>query len=200
MALANVGATKEQVENWLRRDDDKDQVMLSDINLAGFLNGLIIKNRGKKDGQLPVNEKKLNNNLILVKLKIALSLQAEDIISLLVTVEFNLGKSELSAFFRKPEHKHFRQCKDQVLRNFLMALQLKHRPKKEQNVDKTKSHDQSPQTRPSYTKKSPIGDKTQGARPSKGKIYVNPNATTTSKKPTNKTLKLKPEDIWGKKD
>ena len=53
-ALANTGATVGQVENWLRKDDDLDQVSLSDYNLASFLNGFIVLKRGKKDGQDPV--------------------------------------------------------------------------------------------------------------------------------------------------
>jgi len=40
-----------------------------------------------------------------------------------------VSKSELSAFFRRPDHKHFRKCQDQILRNFLKGLQLKYRNK-----------------------------------------------------------------------
>jgi uncharacterized protein YehS (DUF1456 family) len=38
-----------------------------------------------------------------------------------------ISKHELSAFFRRPDHKHYRECKDQILRNFLKGLQLKYR-------------------------------------------------------------------------
>jgi uncharacterized protein YehS (DUF1456 family) len=41
--------------------------------------------------------------------------------------KFSIGKHELSAFFRKPDHKNYRECKDQVLRNFLKGLELKYR-------------------------------------------------------------------------
>ena len=44
-----------------------------------------------------------------------------------------IGKSELSAFFRKVDHKNYRECRDQVLRNFLKGLQLEYRRKKELN-------------------------------------------------------------------
>ena len=53
---------------------------------------------------------------------------AEDILELLAKVDLRISKHELSAFFRKPGHKHYRECKDQVLRNFLNGLQLKYRP------------------------------------------------------------------------
>jgi hypothetical protein len=62
------------------------------------------------------------------KLKIALNFTDEDILAALQSAGFTLGKHELSAFFRKPSHKHFRECKDQVVRNFLKGLQLKYRP------------------------------------------------------------------------
>lgn len=195
-ALADVGVTTEQVINWLKKDEDKDQVSLTDTMLAAFLNGFITEKRGKKDGPAPAIEKKLNNNLILTKLKIALNLKAEEIISLLDNVGFKLSKPELSAFSRKPDHKHYRECKDQVLRNFLMALQKQFRP------DAPKAHKQAVKThaRTKNTDTKPV--RTQGARPQAGKIYHNPatakddnKADKANKKPV---LKLKPEDIWGK--
>ena len=67
------------------------------------------------------------NNIILRKLKIALDLKAEDLVDILQLADFRMSKSELSAFFRKPGHKHYRECKDQVLRNFLKGMQLKYR-------------------------------------------------------------------------
>ena len=62
-----------------------------------------------------------------MKLKIALNLKAEDVLAIMNLAEFHLSKHELSAFFRKADHKHYRECKDQILRNFLKGLQLKYR-------------------------------------------------------------------------
>ena len=39
-----------------------------------------------------------------------------------------MSKGELTALFRKPTHKHYRDCGDQVLRNFLHGLTLTLRP------------------------------------------------------------------------
>ena len=39
-----------------------------------------------------------------------------------------MTESELGAFFRKPGHKHYRECGDQVLRNLLRALSARLRP------------------------------------------------------------------------
>ena len=125
--LAGVEATRAEISDWLKKEDDADYRKCSDPQLASFLNGLIIEKRGKKDGPLPEPETVLNNNIIFRKLKIALNLQADDVLSLVNRGDFNISKHELSAFFRKPGHKHYRECKDQVLRNFLKGLQQEHR-------------------------------------------------------------------------
>jgi len=119
--------TREQISNWLKKDDDPAQKAMTDIEMAIFLNGFIDEKRGKKEGVARPPEKKLSNNLIFMKLKIALNLQAEDVLQILSRANFKLSKHELSAFFRKPGHKHYRECKDQILRNFLQGLQHKYR-------------------------------------------------------------------------
>lgn len=119
---------RELVANWLKRDDDPEFEEMYDKELATFLNGIIILKRGKKDGEQPVAEKRLNNNIILRKLKIALNFKDEDILEILGTADRTISKHELSAFFRKPGQAQFRPCKDQILRNFLKGLQEKYRP------------------------------------------------------------------------
>lgn len=126
-ALADHQVSKEQITAWLKKDDDPAYQSCNDREMAIFLNGLISEKRGKKDGPAQAQEDKINNNIILMKLKIALNLQADDIIALLNSVDLRVGKPELSAFFRRPGHKHFRECKDQILRNFLNAVQIKFR-------------------------------------------------------------------------
>ena len=126
-ALADHKITREEVSYWLKRDDDPAHQNCSDTSLAIFLNGLINHNRGKKEGPQPKPEKRLTNNIIFRKLKIALDLKAEDLLEILATDGLSISKHELSAFFRRSDHKHYRECKDQVLRNFLSGLQQKHR-------------------------------------------------------------------------
>ena len=125
--LAGLEVTRAQISDWLKKDDDPDFVKCSDQQLATFLNGLIIDRRGKRDGPQPEPEKKLSNNIIFRKLKIALDLQADGVLEMVNQGDFSISKHELSAFFRKPGHKHYRECKDQVLRNFLKGMQLKYR-------------------------------------------------------------------------
>lgn len=119
--------TREEISDWLKKDDDPAFKECSDTRMAIFLNGFINKRRGKREGAQPKPETKLNNNIIFTKLKIALNLKAEEIIELLALAGFHIGKHELSAFFRRPDHKHYRECKDQILRNFLKGVQLKFR-------------------------------------------------------------------------
>ncbi len=119
--------TRAEISDWLKKDDDPAFVPCSDRLLATFLNGLIVEFRGKQEGVLPVPELRLNNNIILRKLKIALNLQAEDILAVLAESDVKISKHELSAFFRKPGTPHYRVCQDQLLRKFLHGLQLKSR-------------------------------------------------------------------------
>lgn len=125
--FAGPEVTRAQISDWLKKDDDPDYQNIDDQQLATFLNGLIIDKRGKKDGPQPEPEKRLSNNIIFRKLKIALNLQADEVLNLVNQSDFRISKHELSAFFRKPSHKHYRECKDQVLRNFLKGMQQKYR-------------------------------------------------------------------------
>ena len=124
---AGLEVSRAEISEWLKKDDDPDYKNCSDLQFATFLNGFIIEKRGKKDGPQPEPEKTLNNNIVFRKLKIALNLQADDVIAMLGKGDFRISKHELSAFFRKPGHRHYRECKDQVLRYFLKGMQAKYR-------------------------------------------------------------------------
>lgn len=147
-ALADYQASRPQISDWLKKDGDPSYRELSDTELAIFLNGLINDRRGKrevepprpdkrlnsniirrakKEKEPPELEKRLNNNIVFMKLKIALNLKAEDVLEIMGLAGLHLSKHELSAFFRKPDHKHYRECRDQILRNFLRGLQLRYR-------------------------------------------------------------------------
>lgn len=64
----------------------------------------------------------MTNNDILKKLRVALKLRDEDIISILNLVNFTITKSEVNAFFRAEDHPNYKECGDQILRNFLNGL------------------------------------------------------------------------------
>jgi uncharacterized protein YehS (DUF1456 family) len=122
---ADSDVSRQQVSNWLKQDEDPEYTLIRDADLAKFLTGLIIEKRGKRDGEVPVSEKKLTNNIVFRKLVIAFNLKSEEVLEILGKADLRVGKSELSAFFRKPTHKNYRDCKDQILRNFLIGLQTK---------------------------------------------------------------------------
>ena len=126
-AAADGIATQQQVTSWLKKEDDASYVEMIDVEMATFLNGFINTKRGKREGPQPVPEKRLTNNAIFMKLRIALNLQAEEILNIMSLAEFNLSKHELSSFFRKPGSRQYCECKDQILRNFLMGLQKQFR-------------------------------------------------------------------------
>jgi uncharacterized protein YehS (DUF1456 family) len=123
-ASAELTVTRSQISDWLKKDDDEAYQELSDLQLAIFLNGLINDRRGKKEGDQPIPERRLNNNAIFRKLKIALNLKDEDILAILELAGMRISKHELSAFFRNPTQTQFKQCNDQILRNFLQGMQL----------------------------------------------------------------------------
>lgn len=80
----------------------------------------------------------LTNNDILKKLRVALELKDEDIVKILKLVDFDLTKSELNALYRNPTHPNYKECGDQLLRNFLNGLIIYKRgpmpPKPEKKV------------------------------------------------------------------
>jgi len=127
-ALGGRQVSRATMSDWLKRDDDPAFLPCPDEALAVFLNGVITDRRGAREGPPPPVEKRLSNNAILMKLKIACALSSDDVIDLIASAGHAITAPELSAFFRKPDHKNYRVCQDQVLRKFLQGLQRRYRP------------------------------------------------------------------------
>lgn len=128
-SLAGHQVTRSQISDWMKKEDDPSFIDLDDYQLAIFLNGLIIEKRGKKDGEQPIPEKRLNNNIIFRKLRIALNLKDDDILEILALADMRISKHELSAFFRNPNQRQYCVCNDQIIRNFLHGMQIKYAQK-----------------------------------------------------------------------
>ena len=124
-ASADFKVSREQLSKWLKKDEDEEFENCNDPELASFLNGLINVKRGKREGEQPAPEAKLTHNIVLRKLSIAHNLKSEDIVDILLLADLRVSKHELSAFFRKANHKNYRECKSQILRNFLVGMQIK---------------------------------------------------------------------------
>ena len=126
--LAHTGrkTTADEVVNWLKREDESGYAELSPTLLCRFLDGLIIDRRGPHpSGKTPEPLEFLSNNEILKKLRIALELQADDMVAIFKRVDFTVTKAELGAFFRRPEHRNYRKCPEQVLKKFIKGLSTK---------------------------------------------------------------------------
>ncbi len=126
-ALGDMEVTRAQISDWMKKDEDEAYKPCKDAEFAAFLNGFINDKLGRKDGPVRAAEKRLSNNQIFSKLKIALNLKAEDVLEITSLGGLTLSKHELSAFFRKPGNRHYRECKDQCLRSFLKGMQERYR-------------------------------------------------------------------------
>lgn len=123
-AQAGAAVTEDELTGLLLKEDQEGFVELDDALLDSFLDGLITTKRGKREGApAPAPEPvRLNNNGILRKLKIALNFREDEMIQMLQLANFRISRGELSAFFRQRGHKNYRECGDQVVRNFLQGL------------------------------------------------------------------------------
>jgi uncharacterized protein YehS (DUF1456 family) len=111
----------------LKKDEEPGFVVCDERVMGAFLDGLIISRRGAQDpkpGSAQTTEMELNNNIILRKLRIALELNEEAMLAILAKAGVQLSKSELSAMFRATDHRNFKPCGDQFLRNFIRGLTL----------------------------------------------------------------------------
>ncbi|MDW7617235.1 DUF1456 family protein [Peribacillus simplex] len=145
--LGDIEVTREEVMQMLTKpkdgfydeydedDMDAEGIKCNNTMLESFLNGLIIFKRGKqepKPGQ-PENpaptakNKESMNNILLKKMKIALTLTSEDMIDILEEAGVMITKGELSAILRKVGHRNYKECGDKFARNFLKGLALRYR-------------------------------------------------------------------------
>jgi len=141
--LGGVKVTKDEVLKMLKKPEEEvygeidveetdDYIKCNNKTLESFLNGFIIFKRGRqepKPGQpeTPPLTYEHVNNMLLKKVKIALSLTTEDMLDLFQKAGITVTKSELGAILRKPGHKNYKECGDKFARNFLKGLALKYR-------------------------------------------------------------------------
>lgn len=74
----------------------------------------------------------MSNNDIMKKLRVALSLNSDQIIEICKLVNFTVTKSELGDIFRNEDHPNYKKCGDQILRNFLNGLVIYKRGPREE--------------------------------------------------------------------
>ncbi|MGE4213192.1 MAG: DUF1456 family protein [Anaerotignaceae bacterium] len=135
MLIKSKGGFHDEVEDDEEKDEEKENIKCGNSTLEAFLNGFIIFKRGHQDAKpdqperpvLSINKSANLNNIMLKKLKIALSLTSEDMLNIFEASGLVVTKGELSALFRKEGHKHYKECGDKYARNFLKGLAIKNR-------------------------------------------------------------------------
>jgi uncharacterized protein YehS (DUF1456 family) len=128
--LAGHDIERDDVAHFLKKEDEEGYVECSDEAMTHFLNGFVTYKRGKSEHspeQDSAQKVRLTNNVILKKLRVAFELKEDDMHAILAQASFPVSKPELSALFRKPGHKNYRPCGDQLLRNFLKGLSIRFR-------------------------------------------------------------------------
>ncbi|NDL61770.1 DUF1456 family protein [Acerihabitans arboris] len=123
LALADNVITPQEMAAFVKKEDEEGYLPCPDIVMGYFLHGLIIYKRGKDESRPAAKiERKITNNIILKKLRVAFELKSTDIQEILQSQDFNFSQPELTAMMRAPEHKNYRACGDQLLRYFLKGL------------------------------------------------------------------------------
>lgn len=126
IALTGLKVQASDLENYMKKEEDEGFQMCPPKVFAHFLNGLVIYKRGADEKRPPMPiELPITNNQILKKLRVAFELKEDDIVQILKDAGFDVSNSEVGSLFRKPDHKNFRACGDQFLRNFLKGLTLR---------------------------------------------------------------------------
>jgi uncharacterized protein YehS (DUF1456 family) len=147
--LGGISVTREELQRMLLKpkntanpnSDEEEFVAADDMKrcnnymLESFLNGFIIFKRGKQETKPGEPEKqaylikdnKAVNNVLLKKLKIALSLTGEDMLEIFKASEVTLSNSELSALLRREGQRNYKECGDRYVRHFLKGLAIKYR-------------------------------------------------------------------------
>jgi uncharacterized protein YehS (DUF1456 family) len=121
--LGDHAVSRAEIVGFLKTEEDEGYQPCSDKALAHFLNGMVTYKRGKDDSRPPQPlELPVTNNTVLKKVRVAFELKDADIIALLQRTGLRVSKAELGAFFRRPDHRNYRECGDQILRNVLKAM------------------------------------------------------------------------------
>lgn len=130
-AKSEYKTSTEQIKNMLKKEDDEDFFNVNDRIMTLFLDGFVIFKRGTNSNDKEIKkEKRLTNNDILKKIKIALSLRSEDILELMELAQSPISKSELGAVLQKKDHKNYKECGDKYIKKLLEGLTIKTRGSK----------------------------------------------------------------------
>jgi uncharacterized protein YehS (DUF1456 family) len=148
--LGGVTITKEKIQEMLLSSNSNSKMapavkeassdtekLCSNHMFESFLNGFITHKRGKKEEKpgesdkqayMITNDKDVNN-VVLKKLKIALSLTSDDMLAIFKEGGLELSNSELSAALRRQGQRNYKISGDRYVKSFLNGLTERNRKK-----------------------------------------------------------------------
>lgn len=121
MALGGLPATAAQLDSWFAEEGSPGFADCPDRAFLALLDGVIETRRGPS-GHPRTGTERLDNNLVLKKLRVALELREEDLMTIMNLGGMEPSKGEIAALFRKPGTRNYRECMDQFLRAFFAGL------------------------------------------------------------------------------
>ncbi|MDB4974716.1 MAG: hypothetical protein JWN48_3057 [Myxococcaceae bacterium] len=138
---SNVELTLAELAALLKTEEEPGFCALSDQRLGQLLDGFVALKRGRREPEPGPLESsaiapqpgaseappELSNNRILRAIKIGLGLRDTDVLAIMELASTPVSKTELSALFRREDHRNYQPCGNQFLRNFLKGLALWHR-------------------------------------------------------------------------
>lgn len=117
----------EELNGFLKKEEEDGYIKIDNDKMNMFLDGFITFKRGAKDEGAAAPRESLTNNVIFKKIRIALSLRGEELLEIMKLADSKVSSSELSAIFRKKDHRNFKHCGNKYIRNFLKGLTIKYR-------------------------------------------------------------------------
>lgn len=135
LLIKNKDAYNDEVDDLDLINEKEENIRCTYRTLESFLNGFITYKRGPskpQPGQAPrpaftINDSGSVNNVLLKKMKIALSLTSEDVLAIMERAGVTVTKGELGALLRKEGHKNYKVCGDKYARHFLKGLAMTYR-------------------------------------------------------------------------
>ena len=136
--LGGMKYTKDDILNMLKKVQEDEAppagyIEVTNDMLEAFLNGLITFKRGSQKPKPGQEKPKVEavkdhaNNMLIKKVKIALSMTSEDVLDTLYDGGVSVSKGELGAILRNPTHRNYKACGDRFARNFLRGLTMQYR-------------------------------------------------------------------------
>ena len=123
-AAGNYECSQSDVDKYSKKEPEETDIeALPDVPFSHFLNGLIVHRRGGTPPEVKADET-MNNNKTIKKLRIALELYEDEMSTIFDHAGIKLSGHKLSALFRTEGHKHYRECNDNMLRQFLKGLAI----------------------------------------------------------------------------